>query len=160
MSYSQKYTLVASLEPVSIGDEFSMAHWPLHVTLADAFAIDLPHKDVRTQIKAVLKKHFVFETTIKGNATLGSNQAMLLENNARLQHLHCSIVAMLEANHATFNSPQFTRSGFLPHCANQSTTRLRPGDKISLGVIGLVDMFPRGDWQSRKVIEIFRLPES
>ena len=49
MNYSQKYTLVTFIKPLEVGASFDMVDWPLHITLADVFAIDLS-TDIERQL--------------------------------------------------------------------------------------------------------------
>jgi hypothetical protein len=39
--FTQKYTIVQLLEARNKGDEYASSDWPLHMTIAGIFAIDL-----------------------------------------------------------------------------------------------------------------------
>lgn len=156
MKYSQKYTLAAFLEPIKLGTEFSMADWPLHVTLADTFAIEL-NLALEQKLNKLLKRIPELNLSIGADATLGTTKAVLVNNTNALQSLHNQIIDLLESTAAKFNNPEFTRIGFLPHITNPESLKLSLGDTIQLNTISLIDMFPREDWQQRKVISSYKL---
>jgi len=134
-----------------------MTEWPLHITLADVFAIDLLESDIERRLFQLLKKFSVVRTHAKNEATLGTTEVVLLEKNSELLELHESLINLLEAEGARFNTPEFTREGFMPHCTIQKNDRLRTGDEVSIGMVSLIDMFPSKNWQRRKIISTFKL---
>lgn len=155
MSYSQKYTLVHLFTPLQEGAEFHMADWPLHTTLADVFAIDRHEVKIDAQLAELALNTQAVEVSAVGESVLGTTPVVLLEKTAPLKQLHDNIVTLLEQNGVVFNSPEFTKDGFLPHCTIQKSGRLEIGDAISIDSISLVDMFPNDDWQQRKVLATF-----
>ncbi len=156
MNYSQKYTLVAFLKPLEVGAEFHMADWPLHITLADVFAIDLS-PSLEQQLTELLASQPPVKLSVGEDATLGTTNVALVNKTSELQTLHEAIVDVLERNGVIFNTPEFTRSGFLPHSTIQKSGRLHAGDEFQITSVSLVDMFPKGDWQQRKVLHNFIL---
>lgn len=157
MSYTQKYCLVSFIKPIDIGTGFSMEDWPLHVTLADVFAIDRDATKIESKLARLLSGQLFVETRAKAEATLGTAKVVLLNKTDELINLHKSLVDLLEKNGTVFNSPEFTREGFLPHCTVQKTERINTDEKIIINVIALVDMYPEGNWQQRKVVSTFKL---
>lgn len=157
MPYSQKYCLVSFIQPVSIGAEFNMNDWPLHITLVDVFAIERDNTSIESKISKLLSSQPPVDTRASEEATLGTTEVVLLEKAESLINLHIHLVDLLKENGAIFNSPEFTREGFLPHCTIQKTERLHARDEVTIDAIALVDMFPNGQWQQRKVINSFVL---
>ncbi len=150
MTYSQKYTIVQFLGE-TLTDVFSMEDWPLHITLADVFAIHLSDE---------LLGDLSNLTASQNEISLGSGSdtisAVKIERTQELEALHRGLIDLLEQNGAVFNTPEYTRSGFLPHCTYQEG--LRPQDKeVSFHELSLVDMFVENDWRKRKVIASFKL---
>jgi hypothetical protein len=156
MQYSQKYTLVSFLEPLEIDTEFTMANWPLHVTLADVFAVELD-TGIEQKLTDLLANQLSISLLAGDDATLGTTNVVLIDKNDKLQKLHDRIIDLLESNGAKFNTPEFTRTGFLPHSTIQKSGKLNYGDKIEIHTISLVDMFPGENWQQRKVLSNFKL---
>ncbi len=159
MQYSQKYTLVAFLKPIEVGTEFKMADWPLHITLADVFAIDL-NAGIQQKLSKLLSEQPPLILSVGKDTTLGSIRVTLINKDDRLQNLHDKIIDLLELNGVIFNTPEFTRKGFLPHLTMQRTGKLDIGDEVEVTSISLVDMFPNGNWQQRKVLDTFSLKQA
>ncbi len=159
MQYSQKYTIVAFLEPVDVGTKFAMTDWPLHVTLADVFAVELA-SDLEAHLTKVFLEQAVITVSAGEDATLGTADVVLINKSDKLQALHDQLIDLLESEGAVFNSPQYTRGGFLPHSTIQKSGRMNKYDEFDVRMISLVDMFVRGDWQQRKVLANFTLSEN
>ncbi len=157
MTYSQKYTIVHFVAPVENGAEFHMRDWPLHVTLADVFAVDRTGTAIDAKIKALAAHLAACEVEATEEASLGEARVMLLQKTPQIVALHLAIVNLLEQNGVVFNTPEFTRGGFLPHSTIQRTGRLDPGDSVRIDTISLVDMLPAGDWQRRRVLKTITL---
>lgn len=159
MQFSQKYALVSFLEPVETNAEFTMAEWPLHITLADVFAVELDTGIVQKLARLLVDQPSIALSAM-GDSVLGTTEVVLIEKNDEILSLHNQIVDLLELYGAKFNTPEFTRSGFLPHSTIQNSGRLHEGDKIEISTISLVDMFPDKNWQQRKVLNNFNLSNS
>ena len=155
MSYSQKYALVHFIPPIHLGTSFHMSDWPVHVTLADVFAVDRHGVGIDEKLARLLAKMEPAHTTARRDTTLGTAPVVLLDRTAPLVALHTAIVDLLEENGATFNTPEFTKDGFLPHSTIQKSGRLHVGDTVVINSISLVDMFPDNDWEQRRVLATF-----
>lgn len=158
MQYSQKYTLVSFLEPIDAGVEFDMTNWPVHITLADVFAVGL-NNDVMQKLTGLLVDCHSIDISVSDDAVFGTTNVTLIDKSDGLQRIHDQIIDLLELNGAKFNTPEFTRSGFLPHVTIQKSGRLHKGDKIKINTVSLIDMFPGENWQQRKVLSNFKLSE-
>lgn len=155
MPYSQKYTLVHFTPPVQPGTSFHMSDWPVHVTLADVFAVDRRGVALDQKVADLLVDTQPVETTAHKDDVLGTTPVVLLDKTTSLVMLHMAIVTLLERNGATFNTPEFTKDGFLPHSTIQKSGRLHIGDTVTIDSVSLVDMFPGGDWKQRHVLATF-----
>jgi len=152
MVYSQKYTLVQFFSPVEQDDIFDMHEWPLHITIADTFAVD-DIRSLSSDIAKYINTQPVARTKIINESTLGETPVWLLENTEDLQDFHNSIITILHKHHATFNHPEFTGEGFVPHITKNNSADMKIGDKILVNIVSLVDMFPEKDWKKRKVLQ-------
>lgn len=157
MTYSQKYALVHFISPVEDGVQFHMSDWLLHTTLADVFAVARHETEIDKKLATLLAQIEAVETNAMGDSVLGTAQVVLLDKTPLLTKLHTDIVSLLEENGATFNNPEFTRNGFLPHSTVQKNGRLQEGDKVAVDSISLVDMFPDNDWEHRRVLATFKM---
>jgi hypothetical protein len=157
MEYSQKYCLVHFISSIATSTQFNMSDWPLHITLADVFAIDRQNSNVDKELDLLCGKRTSVNTNVTSESTLGNTAVVLLDKNFELLELHNDIVSLLEEKGAIFNNPEFTKDGFVAHCTIQPKERLTIGDQVMIDSVSLVDMYPDGDWQERKVLSTFKL---
>lgn len=157
MKYSQKYCIVSFLGARPIGLEFDMSEWPLHITLADVFAIERSATDIDRKIGKLVSDHHVITTVATERAKLGAADVVLVDKTPALARLHDELVSLLESSGAVFNTPDFIRGGFMPHCTVQKSGELHLGETVDIETLALIDMFHGGDWKRRKVLAIFKL---
>ncbi len=159
--YSQKWTIVTFLQPVAEGTQYAMQDWPPHVTLADVFAVDIDRANLLEKLSGLAAHTQSFRTAAQQNTQLGNPNSpvdvTLLEKNDALASLHNSLIRLLEENGAVFNTPEYTRQGFLPHITVRSKNFLPAGEQILIGSFSVIDMFPDNDWQQRKVVATYDL---
>lgn len=158
-SFTQKYTIVQLIEDLPDGYEYSMKDWPLHVTLADVFAIDGVWTDLLKDLERRFKSQATFFSDLVANDLFGEYRSIkvkLLRKTDELQKLHDNIIRVLERHDVAFNSPQYTKAGFKPHLTEQSNGSLHIGDIVELRSITLIDMFPNEDPYRRKVLGTIR----
>ena len=160
MAYSQKYSIVQFVEPVQENFEFSMDNWPLHVTLADVFAVELnePFMDGLASYIAA-EPRLLIKADNYDSFGDGDNRILvtMMKNNHQLQLLHDRLIDFLEQYDTVFNSPQFTRKGFVPHATYQNGMRIEAGREVSVEELSLIDMYVDGDWRKRKLLRNFKL---
>ena len=155
MTYSQKYALVHFITPIANGVEFHMSDWPLHVTLADVFAINRSNLD--KALVGFLAQTAPVKTTALSKSTLGTAPVILLDKSPALLKLHADIVSLLGAHGVVFNNPEFTRDGFIPHSTIQKSSRLEIGDEVAVDSLSLIYMFPNNNWEQRRVLATFEM---
>ncbi len=141
-------------QQIDEGESFPMTEWPLHITVADIFAITVTD-DLMADLEGYINFQPYTNSYIKDEGILGVTPVWLLQNTLELQKTHDTLVGIVENHGAVFNTPAFTRSGFIPHITKQAHSNLKIGDKISLSTTSLVDFFPGENWQQRKVIKCF-----
>jgi len=156
MTYSQKYTIVQFFQSVDEGESFSMHDWPLHTTLADVFAVNRTD-ELMADLQAYVDTQPLAATYIEGETVFGDTPVWLLKESKELRDIHLALINILEAHGVVFNSPEFTREGYIPHITKQKDGEMHIGDKIVVNAFSLVDMFPGGDWQERRAIKTFVL---
>jgi hypothetical protein len=156
MTYSQKYTIVHLLEPMDEGIQFHMSAWPLHVTLADVFAVDITQQFVE-ELTALLHSIKSCQSIAGEDTKLGTTKVILVNNSIQLQSIHEAVIHFLESKETIFNMPQYNYDGFLPHSTISQTTRLLRNDIVSIDNLSIIDMFPSGEWKQRKVLFTIQL---
>lgn len=154
--FTQKYTVVHLVEELlPNGYEYSMKDWPVHITLADVFAIEGTWVDLLRDLESGLESQKKFLTEVVDNDLFGVDRSIkvkILKNNSELRELHENIVNTLERHNVIFNSPQYTRSGFKPHSTEQKQASLHMGDTIEFGSITLIDMYPDDNPYKRRIL--------
>lgn len=160
MTYSQKYCLVHFIEPIDSGAQFHMSSWPLHITVADVFAIDRVKSNVDTALQNLCEQRESVAVTGTEESVLGTTPVTLISTTPKLLELHSDIVTLLEKCGATFNTPAYNKEGFIPHSSIQGDAKMTIGEEITINSLSLIDMFPESDWEQRRVLATFYLRES
>jgi hypothetical protein len=155
--YRQKYALVYFIQPIDIGVEFDMSEWPLHITLADVFAVDILGTGLDAKLEQLLAECSAVVTHAIEHAILGKTPVVILDRNNEILNLHYKIVELLSENGAEFNNPEFTREGFAPHSTVQKQGSLRNSESILIDSMALVDMFPDENWQKRRILSKYTI---
>src|SRR3954470_2674366 len=101
--FSQKYVLAHIIKDLPDGFEYSMKQWPLHVTLADVFAIKGDVNDLIHSLKVRLASIEPPRVTVKGDEWFGADKSVhvrLLDKTEAIQILHEIILEVLNEYHA------------------------------------------------------------
>lgn len=133
-----------------------MDNWPLHVTLADVFAMD-DINALDNAISSAIEDIRPFDVSVLDDAVLGETPVKLLDKSATILDLHERVVDALDQLRTVFNTPAFTRAGFLPHITQSTTGLVEQESQVSISSLSLIDMFPGDDWQQRKVLATWPL---
>jgi 2'-5' RNA ligase len=160
--FTQKYCLVSFLEPTREGFQYHYSSWPLHITLAEVFAVPLEKEELIALLAKLSSSLHAAQTTADDDTFFGPEkqvQVTLLNKNEEITSLHLRIMAELEKAGAVFNDPQFTREGFLPHVTVLRHARVHKNDHVAIKSVSLLDMFPGEDGYQRKVLKTWSLNE-
>lgn len=158
--FSQKYAIVQLLEDLPEGFECDWKNWPLHVTLADVFAIEWPISTLCDKLEKFASLQPTFSTKALGDEFFGSNKdirVVLIDKTKELSDLHMRLVQLLDDGNVKFNNPEYTLGGFLPHSTVQPHIRLHKDDAVPFKALTIIDMFPDGDPYRRKIIKTLPL---
>jgi len=153
--FTQKYVIVSLVEPLGNDTEFMMADWPLHVTVADVFAIDGSVNELIEQLKDLKQSGNSISSKIVGDEWFGEDKSIhvrLVEITDELKDLHQRVLDVLVRSSVVFNNPEYTGPGFRPHSTVQSEDELKIGDIVAFKSLTVIDMFPGDDPYKRKVL--------
>lgn len=142
------------------GQEYSSSNWPLHVTIADTFAIDGDLPGLITELVTMSKKYKPISVTAPHEEHFGPEQQVkvtILDMNNKLIRLHYDVIEVLKSLGARFNDPQFIEKGFRPHATVQPHARVDVGGTIIINNLTIIDMFPANNPYKRKVLKIINL---
>lgn len=157
--HSQKYTIAYIFDTLPDGYEYAKADWPLHVTLSDVFSITGSLDDLFTNLRTQLFSFKPFITTVIGEGRFGDDRSvrvMLLNRTRELQQLHLAIVALLERYGAQFNNEAYIREGYMPHSSIRKGMMLEVGDEVYFNSVSVIDLFPYGRNDTRKILRTIR----
>jgi hypothetical protein len=158
MSYSQKYCIVSLKDSLVVGTKFSMDDWPVHITLADVFAVELTDT-IMNDLISLAGDTTPIEIIGKCDALLGETKVVLLDRNPLLLDFHHKLIGVLEEHGATFNTPEYTKEGFVAHSTVQKNGRLQLHEIVKVSSYSLVDMFPDNNWKQRKILRNFKFQQ-
>jgi hypothetical protein len=157
--FSQKYTIINLLEDIPEGAAFASSNWPLHVTLAGTFAVELDD-DLRHDLATLTADCPPIITTAAHDEHFGPEQqtdVTTLNMNSELVTFHNSVIKLLKKAGAMFNDPQYIEDGYRAHVTVQRHGRLHAGDLVTIDNLTIVDMFPGNDPYRRRVLNTSRL---
>jgi hypothetical protein len=152
-----RFVVVLPIVPLAAGDEFTVADWPLHVTLVEPFATDLDAAVVAGILGGVLGGAGAVRATAGDEAMFGRRRDVpvtLLVDGGRLAALRDLVLAALGRA-----GVDVARSllEFRPHVTHKHHGRLRTGERVDLRTVALIDMRPPEGAHHRRVIDAWRL---
>ena len=161
--FTQKYTIITLLEDINEGNEYPSNKWPLHITIADTFAIKSDVNELVEKLVELSKTLLPVSSLALHDENFGpeqQTQVTILDMNKGLIGLHYKVIDMLKNAEIKFNNPQYVESGFRAHVTVQPHARINKDDTVTLNNLALVDMFPNGDPYQRKIIKTIKLQGS
>jgi 2'-5' RNA ligase len=152
--FTQKWAIISLLEDAAEGDEFHYTEFPLHVTLAGVFAISKSGEQLAQELTKILENQKPFPIKADQQDMFGPGKdvaVMRIHKTPELMKLYESIHGWLMNEDATFNSPEYQGTGYLPHSTFQKSGSLAPSEERRITSVSLVDLFPNNDGYKRKI---------
>lgn len=157
--FTQKYTIVTLLENKKEGYEYTSSSWPLHITIADTFSVEL---DINILIEKLVRLAETLQP-VKAIASHDKNfgpqqqiQVTILDMSGELVALHYSVVELLKEAGVKFNDPQYAETGFRAHSVVQPHARININDTVTLNNLAVIDMFPNNNPYQRKILKVIK----
>ena len=158
--FSQKYTIIALLEDKEEGFEYASSSWPLHVTIADTFAVVRKDGDLDNKLSDLVSEKKPVTGVADHDEFFGAAQEVqvtILNMSDELVRLHYDVIGLLKGCGAVLNDPQYSEEGFRAHATVQPHARLTIGETVTLTKLAIIDMFPNEDPYQRKILKIVNL---
>lgn len=157
-----RYVVVLPLAPLERGDEFTVADWPLHVTVVEPFETAEPAERLVAALAPVAAGTQVVRTTTGESAMFGRRRDVpvsLIRDGGEIAALRA---AALDALAPTGLDLGRARPHFRPHVTAKRHGRLYAGDHVTFDRLALIDMRPPAGSHHRAVVGVLRLgvPES
>jgi 2'-5' RNA ligase len=157
--FSQKYCIVAFLEQVDVGAVFDCTAWPLHVTIVSVLALNMS-QGLLIDLKKLVESQTVIDIKVgQDHCFDDANQTRvsLVTPSLELVNLHARVMELLRKYNVVLNEPTHADQGYTPHITIQKTNRSRPGQKLKLTSLSIIDMFPGGNHLLRNVLSTISL---
>jgi hypothetical protein len=158
--YSQKWAVVAFFASLPQEYTFHRTMTPLHVTLAGVFAIEMTPAGISSIIESSVSGVKTFSITAGATERWDSLKVSRIKQSAELDRLYRHLQQTLLNHGAVFNEPAYLLDGFKTHCTYQKSGHLKPDSTAVIHSVSLVDMFPDGDWQKRRIASVYVLEGS
>jgi 2'-5' RNA ligase len=157
-----RFVVVLPLVPLTAGDEFTVADWPLHVTLVEPFQTELSPAAVAEAVGRVASGAGVGAIRASGGegAMFGRHRDVpvtLVDEGGVLTPLRDRALAALGDAGVDLGR---VRPDFRPHVTRKHDRKLRTGEPIVLETVALVDMHPAAGSHHRSVVAAWRLGEA
>jgi len=152
-----RFVVVLPLVPLAAGDEFTVADWPLHVTLVEPFATEHPAGIVAEAVRVATADSAVVRATAGDDAMFGRRRDVpvtLVRDGGELAALR---KRTLDALHRAGVDTGHLRADFRPHVTRKHHGRLRAGERVALDTVALIDMRPPQGSHHRRVVAAWRL---
>ena len=152
-----RFVVVLPLVPLAAGDEFTVADWPLHITLVEPFATEHPAGIVADAVQAATADSAVVRATAGEEAMFGRRRDVpvtLVRDGGELAALRSRT---LDALHRAGVDTGPMRADFRPHVTRKHHGRLGEGERIALDTVALIDMRPPEGSHHRRVVAAVRL---
>ncbi|MCD2444170.1 2'-5' RNA ligase family protein [Agromyces sp. SYSU K20354] len=152
-----RFVVVLPLVPLAAGDEFTVADWPLHVTLVEPFSTEHPTGLVADAVRTATTGAAVVRATAGEEAMFGRHRDVpvtLVRDGGELAALRRRT---LDALHRAGIDTGHPRAEFRPHVTRKRHGRLHTGERVTLGSVALIDMRPPEGSHHRRVIAAMQL---
>ena len=157
-----RFVVVLPLVPLAAGDEFTVAQWPLHITLVEPFPTSLPADDIARVLDGVegIGAGAPAIHAAAGDETMFGRRrdvpVTLVRDGGELAALRSRTLAALQRVGIDVQP----RLDFRPHVTRKQHGRIRPGDRVILETVALIDMRPPAGGHHRRVVAAWPLDTS
>ena len=154
------FVVVLPLSPLTTGGSFTVADWPLHVTLVEPFSTDHPVEVVATALGEVARGARTITSAAGDPALFGRRHDVpvtLVRDGGEIADLRAKALAALDAIGVELGRP---RIEFRPHVTVKRHGGVSHGDRVVLQQLALVDMRPSTGAHHRSVLGVWPLGEA
>jgi 2'-5' RNA ligase len=155
-----RYVVVLPLAPLEVGDEFTVADWPLHLTLVEPFETGTPAGKLAGALSRIARTAHPIGAAAGEAAMFGARRDVpvsLIRDGGEVRMLREHALAVLAPLGL---DPGRVRPDFRPHVTAKHHGRLHPGDRVRFDRLALIDMRPSTGAHHREVVGVARLSGS
>ena len=155
------YVVVLPINPLEVGAGFTVADWPLHVTVVPLFASAVSAIQLAAVLRATAGGSAPINASIGRDANFGPDRDIfvsLFADPVALVDLHVRLLSALEGECGiTLEEPQYSREGYRPHITAGNAGRCREGEEVRFSQLVLVEMSPLGQTGIHPVVATVEL---
>lgn len=151
----RRLVVILPLAPLRETDGFTLARWPLHLTVAPTFVAEVELASVVATVGPVLDEVPALALRVgmdAGFGRAGRIPVSLIDPTAELTALHLGLMDVLSGIGAVFDDPDFAGAGYRPHVTMTRLERVQPGELLRPVQAAIVDMEPIGDQRLRRIV--------
>lgn len=149
--------MVLPLAALRVGDEFTVAEWPLHLTVVEPFESRASPAELVAALDPVALASRAIETTAGADAMFGRNgdvPVSLITDGGEIRMLRERALAALAPLGLDLGR---VRLDFRPHVSEKRHGRLHTGDRVTFDRLALIDMRPPAGSHHRAVVGVLEL---
>ncbi|WP_136706652.1 2'-5' RNA ligase family protein [Agromyces sp. H66] len=153
-----RFVLVLPLEPLVVNDEFTVAQWPLHLTLVEPFETDVEVETLNAALAPVAAGAQAIPVDIGEDAMFGPRKNILVslvrDDGRALLALRAVSAAALRDRAVDLGH---IREDYRPHITAKQHGRVRQGDRLTLDTLALVRLRPPETSHHGRIVGSWRL---
>ncbi|MEV1129955.1 2'-5' RNA ligase family protein [Agromyces sp. NPDC049794] len=138
-----RFVVVLPLVPLVADDTFTVAQWPLHVTLVEPFETEVDVDALQAAIAPVAADAAPITADVGADAMFGPRRNILVslidDDGAALLALRAAAMAALRERAIDLGH---TRTDYRPHVTAKQHGRVHEGDRLVLDSVALVRLRP------------------
>ena len=138
-----RFVVVLPLTPLVVGDTFTVAQWPLHLTLVEPFETAVESDELNSALAPVAAGAAPIPTVVGEDAMFGPRRNILVslvhDDDGALLALRQASMAALRERGVDLGH---TRSDYRPHVTAKQHGRVHEGDRLVLDSLALVRLRP------------------
>lgn len=138
-----RFVVVLPLVPLEVDDTFTVAQWPLHVTLVEPFETEVDVDALQSAIALVAAVAAPIPADVGADAMFGPRRNILVslvdDDGSALLALRAAAMTALRERAVDLGH---TRNDFRPHVTAKQHGRVHEGDRLVLDSVALVRLRP------------------
>lgn len=137
-----RFVVVLPLVPLVVGDTFTVAQWPLHLTLVEPFETDAEVEALNAALSPVAAVAAPVPAVVGEDAMFGPRRNILVSlvhDDGALLALRVAAMAALREHGVDLGH---TRTDYRPHVTAKQHARMHAGDRLMLDSVALVRLRP------------------
>ncbi|GAA4367253.1 2'-5' RNA ligase family protein [Agromyces bauzanensis] len=156
-----RFVVVLPIEPLVVNAEFTVAQWPLHVTLVEPFETDVEVDTLDAALAPVAAATRPIPADVAEDAMFGPRRNILVslvrDDGDALPALRAVAMTALRERAVDLGH---TRTDYRPHVTAKGHGRVHEGDRLLLDTMALVRLRPPETSHHGRIVGSWRMGEA